>query len=89
MTCIWCQQEGAVHTRTDCPWIMPDGKSAVTIKEVPSIHCPHCTITYQEDSITQKIEESLLLNDLSHLDRSFAYEELLQAPRNMKLNLFG
>ncbi|MBO8172358.1 MAG: YgiT-type zinc finger protein [Bacillaceae bacterium] len=89
MKCMWCESEGAFRTQVDCPWIMPDGKSAVMIKAVPSIHCEHCGITYQEDEVTQKVEESLILKDLSEFPREFSYQQLLEAPEDRTVNLFG
>lgn len=89
MKCLWCEAEGAVEAHADCPWVMPDGRSAVRVKEVPSFHCPNCGITYQDDDIIEKVEKNLLLADLSGLSQEFTYEQLINAPSKQNVRLFG
>ncbi|MFC5648665.1 YokU family protein [Paenibacillus solisilvae] len=80
MNCIWCETEDARESVKDCYWIMPDGKLAVEILEVPAIECPNC-LTYVTEAVSQQIEEALYWHDVSALGTRFRYEELMKAPR--------
>ncbi|KRE47371.1 YokU family protein [Paenibacillus sp. Soil522] len=80
MKCIWCDAEDSKEGVIDCYWIMPDGKSSVEILEIPAIDCPRCS-SYVSESMSQKVEEALYLNDVSALGSRFRYEELMNAPR--------
>jgi uncharacterized YokU family protein len=80
MTCIWCDTEDIKEGVKDSYWIMPDGKSSVEILGIPAIDCPNCG-SYISESMSQKVEEALYLNDVSALGSRFRYEDLIHAPR--------
>ena len=80
MNCMWCEAEDIRESVKDCYWIMPDGKLAVEILEVPAIECSNCR-TYVTEGISQQIEEALYWHDVSALGTTFSYEELMKAPR--------
>ncbi|MBD0383253.1 YokU family protein [Paenibacillus sedimenti] len=80
MNCIWCETEDIRESVKDCYWIMPDGKSAVKIMEVPALECAGCGI-YVTEGISQQVEEALYWHDVSVLGSVFRYEELMKAPR--------
>ena len=42
MNCMWCETEDIRESVKDCYWIMPDGRLAVQILEVPAIECSNC-----------------------------------------------
>lgn len=80
MNCIWCQTEDIRESVKDCYWIMPDGKTAVQIVDVPALTCAGCG-TYVTESISQQVDEALYWHDVSALGTVFRYEELMKAPR--------
>lgn len=80
MPCMWCEREDVRESVKDCYWIMPDGRMAVQIKDVPAIECTNCR-TYVLEETSQQIEEMLYWHDVSALGSTFRYEELLKAPR--------
>ncbi len=80
MNCMWCETEDIRESVKDCYWIMPDGRLAVQILEVPAIECSNCR-TYVLESTAQQIEETLYWHDVSALGTTFRYEDLLKAPR--------
>lgn len=84
MECLWCGEDKAKESTKDCNWVMPDGRRAVQILQVPALECPDCGL-YLEDAINQKVEDGLYMSDLSSYPDAFTYEELLNAP---KINLF-
>ncbi|WP_186446256.1 YokU family protein [Paenibacillus cremeus] len=83
MNCTWCESEDIREGTKDCYWVMPDGRSTVRLLEVPAIDCPSCG-TYVTESMAQKVEEALYLNDVSSLGKEFTYEALTRAPRITK-----
>ena len=80
MQCMWCETEDVREGVKDCYWIMPDGRMAVQIFNVPAIECVNCR-TYVLEGTAQQIEEMLYWHDVSALGSSFHYEELMKAPR--------
>lgn len=80
MNCIWCESEDTRNSVKDCYWVMPDGKSAVKIMEVPALECTGCGI-YVTEGVAQQVEEALYWHDVSALGTVFRYEELMKAPR--------
>ena len=80
MNCIWCQTEDIRESVKDCYWIMPDGKTAVQIVEVPALDCVGCG-TYVTENISQQVDEALYWHDVSALGTVFSYEQLMNAPR--------
>lgn len=80
MNCMWCDAADIRESVKDCYWIMPDGRLAVQIKDIPAIECPNC-LTYVMESTAQQIEEKLVWHDVSALGTVFRYEDLLKAPR--------
>lgn len=88
MICNWCQSNHAHEMKDDVHWELPDGTRAVTIKNVPSVHCPSCNMTYLEEAIIQQIEDQLFIIDTAKLDKQFSYEQLLNAPKLFKRNYF-
>lgn len=80
MNCMWCDTADIRESVKDCYWIMPDGRLAVQIKDIPAIDCPNCR-TYVMESTAQQIEEKLVWHDVSALGTVFRYEDLLKAPR--------
>lgn len=80
MSCPWCAEVNVQDSEKDCYWIMPDGKKAVQILQVPAIACPSCGI-FVTEATSQGIDDRLYWNDVSALGSAFTYEELLKAPR--------
>ncbi|UUZ81152.1 YokU family protein [Paenibacillus sp. P26] len=83
MKCEWCEAEGLRDSAKDCYWILPDGKTAVEITDVPALDCPGCGV-YVAESVSQQVEEALYWNDVSGLGLRFSYEALMNAPRIAK-----
>lgn len=79
MNCVWCDAGPLGEGVTNCYWVMPDGKAAVQITEIPAIHCSGCGL-YVAENIAQKVEEALYWKDVSALGAVFRYDELMNAP---------
>lgn len=77
--CMWCGDMTAEESTKDCYWVLPDGRRSVKILSVPALSCPSCD-KYLEDSINQKVEDTLYMCDLTEYGDEFTYEDLLKAP---------
>ncbi|MGG1518818.1 YokU family protein [Paenibacillus oryzisoli] len=80
MPCVWCDAEATQDSVKDCYWILPDGKKAIQITDVPAIACPACG-TYVLEATSQLIEEKLYWHDVAALGSVFSYSALMKAPR--------
>lgn len=77
--CMWCGELNAQDHFKDCYWVMPDGRRSVKILQVPALSCSSCGL-FLEDSVNQKVEDTLYISDLSEYPDEFTYAELLKAP---------
>lgn len=89
LKCLWCDSDKTNKVYERSHWELPDGTKAVTITNVPSIHCEACEMVYIEDEIIEKIEDQLLLIDTTNLAKQFTYDDLMKTPRLLKRNYFN
>ncbi|MGO4888649.1 YokU family protein [Anaerobacillus sp. MEB173] len=86
--CQWCRADKANQTKKLAHWELPDGRRAITITNIPSIHCSNCKMHYIADETVEKIEDQLLLIDTKKLSNSVSYDALMEIPRIIPKNYF-
>jgi uncharacterized YokU family protein len=79
MECMWCDRIDAEQTTKDCYWILPDGKDAVEILEIPAIYCQDCG-SYLTDEMNHDIDMALYSRELPKGKKELTYKELMSAP---------
>ncbi|ASB88819.1 YokU family protein [Bacillus sonorensis] len=86
--CDWCGYAEAEDAQTTVYWELPDGTKAIEITETPAVACQSCGMVYQEDSVTEDIENQLLLIDTKKLPSSVSFDRLMKTERILKRNYF-
>jgi len=88
MICNWCDSHMAYQDTNTVYWELPDGTRAITILNTPCVTCPDCGMVYQEDNLTEEIEDQLLLINTRKLPDKLTYDELMKKERLLKRNYF-
>ncbi|MET3291200.1 UNVERIFIED_CONTAM: putative YokU family protein [Brevibacillus sp. OAP136] len=84
MECQWCNEPHTTESTQDCYWTMPDGKRTLRIMQIPAVDCPQCGV-YISEPMNQKVEENLIMADLTGYPDTLTYDQILHAP---KIRLF-
>lgn len=79
MNCVWCEATNVTETTKDCYWIMPDGKSAIEVLQIPAFSCSYCG-SYISDQLNHEIDMALYSRELPIGQRNISYEDLMKAP---------
>ncbi|MGE5703694.1 MAG: YokU family protein [Clostridia bacterium] len=85
MECIWCNATELVETKQDCYWMTPDEKRTLRLLDVPAVDCPKCGV-YVTEEMNQKVEQTLVIADLTNCPDTLTYEELRKLPT---INIFA
>jgi uncharacterized YokU family protein len=86
--CEWCDSPRALESQNTVYWELPDGSKAIQITNTPAISCPDCSMTFQTEETTKKIEDQLLLVDTKKIGKTIDYHALMAMPRLLKRNYF-
>jgi uncharacterized YokU family protein len=78
MECMWCCRTDAKETTKDCYWILPDGKEAIEIVQIPAVLCVNCG-SYLTDEINHDIDMALYARELPKDSKVITYLELMSA----------
>ncbi|WP_042457516.1 YokU family protein [Neobacillus dielmonensis] len=87
-TCEWCNSKKITAITSSVFWELPDGTSAIEIKETPTLSCPDCSMVYQSERTVKEIEDQLFLIDCKKIGKVVSYQELMALPRLLKKNYF-
>ncbi|MCT8138071.1 YgiT-type zinc finger protein [Anaerobacillus sp. CMMVII] len=79
MQCMWCSNMNVDQGTKDCYWILPDGKDAVHILQIPALVCVDCG-SYLTDEMNHDIDMALYARELPKGRNEITYEELMSAP---------
>ncbi len=79
MNCMWCDALGVTKAKKDCYWIMPDGRSAVEILQIPAFTCKSCG-SYLSDEMNHEIDIALYARELPQNVKQITYQQLMKAP---------
>ena len=79
MNCMWCMATEVTKTTKNCYWIMPDGKSALEILQIPALACKACG-TYLTDEMNHEIDIALYARELPKDQTQISYQQLIEAP---------